>query len=86
MNNKDLMKICKDMQNILFDFDSKDIDGIELYKELTILRNIINDNKTALHILSLGRYVVLFFTLYLSYNILIQKIVYWINVCLDNTI
>ncbi|KAL4121627.1 hypothetical protein QTP88_014101 [Uroleucon formosanum] len=53
MNNEDLMKNCKDLQNILSDGDSKDIDSIELYEELTILRNIIDDSKTALQILSL---------------------------------
>lgn len=43
MNNEDLMIHCKDLQITLFDGDSKDIDGVELYEELIILRNIIHD-------------------------------------------
>jgi len=38
---------CKDLQITFSDGDSKDIDGVELYEELIILRNIIHDTKTA---------------------------------------
>lgn len=53
MNNEDLMIHSKDLQITLSDGDSKDIDGVELYEELIILRNIIHDTKTALEVLSL---------------------------------
>jgi len=41
MNNEDLMIHCKDLQSTLSGGDSKDMDGVELYEELIILRNII---------------------------------------------
>jgi len=53
MNNEDLMTNCKDLQITLSDGDSKDIDGIKLYEELIILRNIIHDINTVLQMLSL---------------------------------
>jgi len=45
MNNEDLMKYCNDFPIILSDVELKCINGIELYDELVILKNMIDDNK-----------------------------------------
>jgi hypothetical protein len=53
MNNKDLIIHCIDLQITLSDGDSKDINGVKLFEELIILRNIIHDTNTVLQMLSL---------------------------------
>lgn len=54
-NDEDLMKHCKDLQNILSSGDSKDIEAVDLYTELILFRNLVEENMTALQALEVTK-------------------------------
>ncbi|KAL4107588.1 hypothetical protein QTP88_017913 [Uroleucon formosanum] len=54
-NYEDLMKHCKDLQNILSSDDSKDIEAVDLYTELILFRNLVEENMTAFQALELTK-------------------------------
>lgn len=53
MSDKEIRKHCQDLQIILTDGEDKDIDAIDLFEELLILREMVDNNMTALQILTL---------------------------------
>lgn len=55
INDDDLMKHCKDLQNILSFGDSKDIEAVDLYTELTLFRGLIEENMTAIEALEITK-------------------------------
>lgn len=52
MPNENIRKHCQDLQIILTDSEDKDIDAIDLFEELIILREMVDENMTALQILT----------------------------------
>lgn len=53
INDEHLMKHCKDLQNILSHGDSKDIEAVDLYTEITFFRGLVEENMTALQALGI---------------------------------
>jgi len=53
MPDEDIRKYCQDLQIILTDGENKDIDAIDLFEELLILREMVDNNMTALQTLTL---------------------------------
>lgn len=54
-NYEDLMNHCKDLQHILSNDDSKDIEAVDLYTELILFRSLVEENMTALQALEVTK-------------------------------
>lgn len=53
MPDEEIRKYCQDFQIILTDGEDKDLDAINLFEELLILREIVDNNMTASQTLTL---------------------------------